>query len=300
MSTQLTLRFLSPPVPYFITCKKGFYLKGEGHPNRKNIGVFDLLIVYKGSLHIGEGNQKYIIGEGQYLILLPNAYHYSISPCQEETQFYWLHFQTSESWIEIHENENNHHRDSLSIKSNKREHINEFITNHYYFHIPKCHSIVFPETIYNKLEQLSELEQKTLPSDRWIQQLIFQEILREFYGYHSKYQNQRALEIAEITANYIKQNYHKPITNTLLHEVFHLHPNYISRCMHKVFACTPLEYLYHYRIERAKFLLKTTMRRISNISEEVGFEDPAYFTRYFQKHIGTTPTKYRKKFIKDS
>lgn len=47
------------------------------------------------------------------------------------------------------------------------------------------------------------------------------------------------------------------------------------------------------RISRAKILLQTTSMSISNISQSVGFNDPLYFSRIFNKNIGLSPQKYR-------
>ena len=32
---------------------------------------------------------------------------------------------------------------------------------------------------------------------------------------------------------------------------------------------------------------------VSNIAFELGFEDPAYFCRFFKRHVGTGPRDYR-------
>ena len=49
------------------------------------------------------------------------------------------------------------------------------------------------------------------------------------------------------------------------------------------------------RIEAAKFLLTTTEKEIEIISEELGFKDPYYFTRYFKRNVGCAPTQFREK-----
>ena len=33
---------------------------------------------------------------------------------------------------------------------------------------------------------------------------------------------------------------------------------------------------------------------VSNIAFELGFEDPAYFCRFFKRHVGTGPREFRR------
>lgn len=84
----------------FIESNRRTYQAGEEHPNRTNIGVFDMLFVHEGALHLAEGDNKWLLGPGDVLILRPDSYHYSYQPCQETTVFDWIHFQTVGAWEE--------------------------------------------------------------------------------------------------------------------------------------------------------------------------------------------------------
>ena len=50
MSEQSVLSFPSLPLPYFLESGKTHYMPGESHPNRRNLGVFDLILVQRGCL----------------------------------------------------------------------------------------------------------------------------------------------------------------------------------------------------------------------------------------------------------
>ena len=49
----------------------------------------------------------------------------------------------------------------------------------------------------------------------------------------------------------------------------------------------------HARLVRAAEMLANSDRGIAEIAAEVGYRDPAHFTRSFKRRFGTTPTKYR-------
>ena len=57
---------------------------------------------------------------------------------------------------------------------------------------------------------------------------------------------------------------------------------------------TPSEYLRIKRIKFAEHLLRSGDLNISEIAYKVGFNNPRYFTKYFQEAYGVTPSQYRK------
>jgi YesN/AraC family two-component response regulator len=59
---------------------------------------------------------------------------------------------------------------------------------------------------------------------------------------------------------------------------------------------TPNEFIHEIRMKRAAQLLEQNKINISQISYEVGFNNPKYFCKCFQKKFGETPTQYLNKF----
>ena len=57
---------------------------------------------------------------------------------------------------------------------------------------------------------------------------------------------------------------------------------------------TPSEYLRTKRIKFAEHLLRSGDLNISEIAYKMGFNNPRYFTKYFQDAYGVTPSQYRK------
>lgn len=58
---------------------------------------------------------------------------------------------------------------------------------------------------------------------------------------------------------------------------------------------TPSEYLRAKRIHWAEELLRTGDYTVSEIAYKVGFNNPRYFSKYFQDEYGMTPSQYKKK-----
>jgi len=63
---------------------------------------------------------------------------------------------------------------------------------------------------------------------------------------------------------------------------------------------TPNEFIHEIRMKRAAQLLEQNKINISQISYKVGFNNPKYFSKCFQKKYGETPTQYLNKFTDDS
>ncbi len=71
--------------------------------------------------------------------------------------------------------------------------------------------------------------------------------------------------------------------------------NYLSRLVKQSTGRSPGAWVDIVRIGRAKELLGGTPSSIIDIAVAVGLEDQSYFSRFFRKHTGLTPSAYRKK-----
>jgi YesN/AraC family two-component response regulator len=267
---------------------------GFKHPSRKNIQVFDLLIVNKGCLYMGEGDQHYAVAAGHALILRPDSYHYPTSACQDETIYYWLHFQTSGNWSFTEETISDNPKESAD---DLEPSLKQFITQTFTILLPQFTKLLQPVKIYEILEQINTMNQDNHLSDiRWKQQLLFQELLQQLSASIEKHSLSPSKACAEQAALYLRKHYRENVTAQALGEHSNFHPVYIARCMQKEFNCSPSEYLLRFRIEQSKHQLMQTDLPIARIAEEVGFNHAAYFTSCFTKCEGISPRQYRQRF----
>lgn len=66
----------------------------------------------------------------------------------------------------------------------------------------------------------------------------------------------------------------------------------------KVLGKSPKEFINDRILLEAKRLLVHTNLSIKEIGQDLGFEDPAYFVRYFKKNTETTPVEFRETYLK--
>jgi len=279
------IRMEIPPIPYFMTIGLSKFAPGDQHPSRRNLGVFDLLWVVKGVLYIGEDDRRWELGEGRTLLLLPDRHHYAVKPCNEETVFYWIHFNFAGQW---------------ECREEPGEPVHpprQPWTTAYTMQVPQSAELPNFALALRQLAKLMELAAENRASAFWKEQQLFMELLRLLEESGGGGSASPAMKLAENTEAYIKQYYQADLKNETLSEALHFHPNYIVRCMKEIYRCTPMEYLQEYRLEQAKLLLIKTEWSIAQIAEEVGFRHTPYFSSCFKAYCGMSPLRYRKQFL---
>ncbi|WP_080875910.1 helix-turn-helix transcriptional regulator [Oceanobacillus timonensis] len=93
--------------------------------------------------------------------------------------------------------------------------------------------------------------------------------------------------------DYIHNHFKEPIRLETLAKIEHYHPVYYSEWFKKRTGKSPKTYISELRLQEAAHLLLSTGWSISRISEELGFENASSFTRWFARHKGVAPKKYR-------
>jgi two-component system response regulator YesN len=94
--------------------------------------------------------------------------------------------------------------------------------------------------------------------------------------------------------DYIDQHYMEP--DLSLYEIaslVNLSSSHFSMVFSQETCQTFKEYLTTTRINKAKELLRTTSLSSNDISFQVGFNDPHYFSYVFKKNTGVSPTDFR-------
>ena len=74
--------------------------------------------------------------------------------------------------------------------------------------------------------------------------------------------------------------------------------NWFIHSFKSVMKMSPMQYIISLRISTAKGLLEKSTKNIAEISNEIGYDNPLYFSRLFKKCTGLTPTEYRKQIKK--
>ena len=100
------------------------------------------------------------------------------------------------------------------------------------------------------------------------------------------------------TIAYIQQNYVQHLVRRQIAKAVGVSEDYLGRIFQQELGLSPIEYLNRYRIKEAKSLLIHTGASVTDIAAQVGFDDPAYFSRAFRKQAGLSPRAFREQSAK--
>ena len=138
---------------------------------------------------------------------------------------------------------------------------------------------IFPDRqdLYKELDRKKNIEEKK----EYVSE-TFDKIAR--YAAENK-QGQQGYILAKIN-DYLEENYKNEVSLDTVAEVVNLSKSYLSLNF--------VDYVNQFRLEKAKELLRSSSRNISEIAELVGYSSANSFSKVFKKYNGISPGQYRK------
>ena len=109
----------------------------------------------------------------------------------------------------------------------------------------------------------------------------------------------RYSEYVERAVELIRQKFSQVITMDDIISGIPVSKFHFIRVFRRIMGTTPYNYLTNYRINSAKFLLRTTDMPVSEIADKCGFSDTSNFIVQFKKHTSQSPLRYRRYFTID-
>lgn len=93
---------------------------------------------------------------------------------------------------------------------------------------------------------------------------------------------------------FLHDNFLKSLSFEDVAKVADVHPVHLARVFRKQNGCTLGEYVRRLRVEFACQKISSTENSLSEIAFSVGFADQSHFTKTFKRHVGLTPSEYRR------
>ena len=92
---------------------------------------------------------------------------------------------------------------------------------------------------------------------------------------------------------FLDENYDKPLSNKEISEKFGYNEKYLSTLFKDCIGVSPSKYIVLKKIEKAKYLIELYPdKMLKKIAQEVGYEDPLYFSRVFREVVSVSPKAY--------
>ena len=122
-------------------------------------------------------------------------------------------------------------------------------------------------------------------------------VLEYFRAYEEREEQPDAhSQLVDKAIAYVKSHYPEEITLQNLSKKLFISPNYLGRIFREEMGCKFSDWLNHYRIDRAKELIRTTDQKSQEIGEAVGFSNYKYFSVCFAKYAGCSLRDYKNQY----
>lgn len=161
--------------------------------------------------------------------------------------------------------------------------------------------IVFTDThrIASTMAFLDRLDSGIYKNEFQLRQDLFIDILTQYTIENAAQLPEKNTDNDPIAkaATYITKNLHKKIYLAQIAEKAGLSYVQFIRRFKAATDMTPSEYVFALRLQKARSLLTQTRLPIRQIANACGFENEYYFSNFFKKHTGFSPSAFRKETI---
>ena len=233
------------------------------HIYRENSEVFTLEYVLDGQGYLSEDGKSVIAVKGDTWLLHAHCTHDYYTDPDKRWKKLWINFggPVAESLVEAY-----------GLKDFFYPHIN-----------------ILPQ-LEEFHQTLATLENQKAAFDKCA--VIFVRICQHLHDEYYHKDDFRCT-IAEEMKKYIDNHSEVDISLNNMVEQMHCSKSYAIRSFKKKYNITPYNYILLRKIELAKSLLLSTNMSINDISEYLEMCDSHYFSKYFKKNTGMSPTEYR-------
>lgn len=248
------------------------------HPTRLLTDLHVFVFVESGEIEVNEDERTYTLTSGSYLFLHKGIKHWGTKPYQPNTSWYYIHFFATET------DETNEYQWTASPSIIPEDNYQKVLT------LPKTGRVEQADYFSTKLKQLIDSQR----SGPLIQSLDCYQLFLELYQQDKRTtRNPQADKIVKQVQQLCLTNEHKLTSETIANHL-HLNYPYISTVFRKETGKTINQYQNELMIERAITLFNQTDFNITEVSEQLAFPNPFYFSRVFKQVTGISPSLYLK------
>lgn len=259
---------IAQPILYYIEMCGHFYCSRGYHIKRENFGSHLMVLVKESGLYVASKDGKGMAGPGDIAIVdchKPHEYW-----AENNTEFFFIHFEGA---------------NTATICD----------------YIVRCRGLIFPFQNSSILETMNLLMEEGR-SNQVVEEIKYSKlvytilcsVIQEQHEYSVEDEGSRMVRQA---IEYIKKHLCEPISVGEVAEFVGLSVYYFTRLFKKQTGFSPHEYVMHMKIDRAKYLLRTTNDTVCEVAFAVGYRSEHSFSMSFSNKVGLSPGKFRNLLI---
>lgn len=248
-----------------------------------------LLYVIQGSISIVEEGTEYEIDAGSLFFMKAGLHHYGVTPSAPDSRWIYVHFL-----MEQPDQEDSRFQ---LYTSHIQEQEFDRADYDYAIQLPKLLVLNKGSAIEGKLYHLVEWFHSSNPLRAGYMNPLLQEILLDCYMEDEKDNPYSNAEIIYEIIQFLEEHTHENFASGQLEAAFHLSYKHLCRIFKQATGRTMTQYHTELRVNEASRLLRETTYQITDISSQIGFVDPLYFSNVFKKVNGVSPRNYRQRYM---
>jgi AraC-like DNA-binding protein len=253
----------------------GYYPKAKFHYRERFHGAEQHILIY---CHEGKGKVKirkteYKIEAGDFITIPIKMAHTYAADEKDPWTIFWIHFKGTVS-------------NQIVSNIEKKIGLKGFILNNE-------KSIELFNEIYTQLER-GYSSDNLMYANMCLWHFLTTFLFNDKYDTSGKLSNKDSIDLV---IDYLSNHINKVLSLEEMAKEVNLSPSHFSYLFKKKTGFSPIEYFNHLKVQKACQYLLFTKLRIKEISQELGIEDPYYFSRMFTKVMGLAPNDYREKRI---
>ncbi|CAG7625276.1 HTH-type transcriptional activator RhaR [Paenibacillus allorhizosphaerae] len=265
-----------------------------GHSNP----YYELIMVIDGPVYLQVEEERLVLQSGECLLLTPWQQHKGWRTPEPATSFFWaqftadpapIHSEAAGSLKQSLQLFRRHHQDLRTAEDVDEEPI---LVLRRYLPERRFEILIWFEKL------VAEMKQPT-GNFRFRSTILMLQIVQALSdNLLKRHQWDTPLPATYLTyrelVNYLNEHYTLTITRHMLEYRFQRKYEYLCQLFNKYSASTFTRYLQQLRIQRAQYLLRRHPEAtIETVAQEVGIQDPFYFSKVFKQITGTSPSQFR-------
>ncbi|AZA54584.1 AraC family transcriptional regulator [Chryseobacterium sp. G0201] len=150
------------------------------------------------------------------------------------------------------------------------------------------------EPIVDLLYQESKSSEKSTETIQALLLVLLRRIQKIFSAKNNQNSSKHQMVIFKQFKNLIELNFAKNLSVSDYASQLHISTHHLNTSIKTISGKTPTEIIKKRIILEAQQLLHFSELTVSQITDQLGFEDSSYFARYFKKQVGVSPLEFRK------
>lgn len=238
-----------------------FVSRGVGTHPARSIGDHELILVSAGGLALHDGDRRFDLRAGDWLLLRPGVPHRGAAPYDRDTAFAWLHFDP--------------------VPGGRRG-----------LMLPRTGRAARPERAFELARRLLD-EAERPESTPLLRDLLLATLVAELATARAAAAAGRD-DVADRAQRLVVLRFAEPLSTAELATAVGCHPDHLTRAYRRRFGHPPLEGLHRRRVAHARGLLTGSAAGQEEVADACGYADVRHFRRWFRRLAGVTPGEWRR------